>query len=43
MLKGDEKMITNKKKLVYLFNNHYINIVERSSGIKHEKLGSDIR
>ena len=34
MLKDDEKMITNEKKLVQLFNGHYINIVERSCGFK---------
>ena len=30
MLRDDEKMITDEKKLVQLFNDHYINIVERS-------------
>ena len=30
MLRDDEKMITDDKKLVQLFNDHYINIVERS-------------
>ena len=34
MLKDDEKMITTEKKLLQLFNGHYINIVERSCGFK---------
>ena len=34
MLKDDEKTITNEKKLVQLFTDHYINIVERSCGFK---------
>ena len=41
MLRGDEKMINNKKKLVQLFNEHYINIVERSCGFKPEKVEFD--
>ena len=41
MLRDDEKMITNKKKLVQLFNEHYINIVERSCGFKPEKVEFD--
>ena len=35
-------MITDEKKLVQLFNDHYINIVERSCGFKPEKLEFDI-
>ena len=42
MLRDDKKMITDKKKLVQLFNDHYINIVERSCGFKLEKLEFDI-
>ena len=43
MLRDDEKMITDEKKLVQLFNDHYyINIVERSSGFKPEKVDFDI-
>ena len=42
MLKDDEKMITDKKKLVQLFNNHYIKIVGQSCGIKPEKVDLDI-
>ena len=38
MLRDDEKMITDEKKLVQLFNDHYINIVERSYGFKPEKV-----
>ena len=34
MLRDDEKMITDKKKLVQLFNDHYINAVKRSCGFK---------
>lgn len=42
MLSGDEKMITNKKKIVQLFNDHYINIVGRSCGTKPNKVESDM-
>ena len=42
MLRDDEKMITDEKKLVQLFNNHYTNIVERSCGFKPEKVEFDI-
>ena len=38
MLRGDNKMITDDKRLPKLFNEHYINIVERSSGLKPEKI-----
>ena len=38
MLRGDNKVITNDKRLVKLFNEHYINIVERSSELKPEKI-----
>ena len=31
-------MITDDKRLAKLFNEHYINIVERSSGLKSEKI-----
>ena len=41
MLRNDKKMITDEKKLVQLFNDHYINIVERSCGFKPEKVGFD--
>ena len=39
----DEKMITDQKKLVQLFNDHYINIVERPCGFKPEKVEFDFR
>ena len=42
MLRDDKKMITDEKKLVQLFDNHYVNIVERSCGFKSEKVKSDI-
>ena len=42
MLREDEKIITDEKKLVQLFNDHYINIVERSCGFKPEKVEFDI-
>ena len=42
MLRDDEKMITDKKKLVQLFNDHYIKIVERSCGFKPEKVEFDL-
>ena len=38
MLRGDNEMITNDKCLANIFNEHYINIVERSSGLKPEKI-----
>ena len=41
MLRDDEKMITDEKKLVQLFNDHYINIAERSCGFKPEKVEFD--
>ena len=42
MLRDGEKMITDEKKLVQLFNDHYINIVGRSCGFKPEKVEFDI-
>ena len=42
MLRDDEKMITDEKKLVQHFNDHYINIVEQSCGFKPEKVEFDI-
>ena len=38
MLRGDNKMIPDDKRLAKLFNEHYINIVERSSGLEPEKI-----
>ena len=38
-LKLDNKVITEETKLVESFNNHYINIVEQSSGLKPAALG----
>ena len=38
MLRYDNEIITDDKHLVKLFNDHYINIVERSSGLKPEKI-----
>ena len=37
MLRGDNEMITDDKRLAKLFNEHYINIIEWSSGLKLEK------
>ena len=34
MLIQDEKIISNKHKLVKVFNKHYINILEKSGGQK---------
>ena len=42
MLRDNEKMIADEKKLVQLFKDHYINIVEWSSGVKPEKVEFDI-
>ena len=39
----DERMITDQKKLVQLFNDHYINIVERSCGLKPEIVQFDFK
>ena len=41
MLRDDEKMITDEKKLVQLFNDHYISIVEQSCGFKPKKVEFD--
>ena len=38
MLRGDNKMITDDKRSAKLFNEYCINIVERSSGLKPEKI-----
>ena len=38
MLRDDEKTITDQKKLVQSFNDHYITILERSCGFKPEKV-----
>ena len=38
MLRGGNKMITGDKRLAKPFNEHYINIVERSSGLKPEEI-----
>ena len=37
----DEEAITDQKKIVQLFNDHYINIVERSCGFKPQKVEFD--
>ena len=37
VLRDDEKMITDEKKSVQLFNDHCINIEERSCGFKPEQ------
>ena len=42
MLRDDKKMIIDEKKLVQLFKDHYINIVEHSCGIKPEKVDFNI-
>ena len=39
-LKNKKEIIADEKKLANLFNNHYINIVEISSGIKPETISS---
>ena len=38
MLINDDDMITDDKALVKTFNEHYINTVEWSSGLKPEKM-----
>ena len=42
VLRDDKKIITDEKNLAQLFNDHYINIVERSCSIKTEKVEFDI-
>ena len=42
ILRSDEKLIIDDKKLVQLFNDHYINIVQLPCGIEHEKDKFDI-
>ena len=37
MLRDGEKMITDEKKIVQLFNDHYINIVDQFCGFKPKK------
>ena len=34
MLKKDDSVVTKEKEIVEIFNNHYINIVEKSTGLK---------
>ena len=41
MLINDDEMVTDDKTLAKIFNEHYINIVERSSGLKPEKVEFD--
>ena len=41
MLVDDDEMVTDDKTLAKTFNEHYINIVERSSGLKPEKMEFD--
>ena len=42
MLRDDEKIITDEKKLVQPFNDHCISIAEWSCGFKPEKVELDI-
>ena len=41
MLINDDEMVTDDKTLAKTFNNHYIDIVKRSSGLKPEKMKFD--
>ena len=41
MIFDDKKIITNETELVVVFNNHYINIVEKSSGKKPRHAACD--
>ena len=41
MLINDDEMVTDDKALAKTFNEHYINIVEQSSGLKPEKTEFD--
>ena len=42
MLRDDKKIIIDETTLVQIFNDHYINTVEPSCGIKPEKIEFDI-
>ena len=42
ILRDDKKIIIDETTLVQLFNDHYINTVEPSCGIKPEKIEFDI-
>ena len=42
MLRADDKIITDGKKLVQFFNDHYIDIAERSCGFRPEQVEFDI-
>ena len=41
MIFDGKKIIANETELVEVFNNHYINIVEKSSGIKLRHVARD--
>ena len=41
MIRDDDEMITDDKRLVNLFNKHYTNIAKRSSGLKPGKIVCD--
>ena len=41
MLINDDEIVTDDKTLAKNFNEHYINIAERSSGLKSEKMEFD--
>ena len=41
MIFDGKKIITNETELVEVFNNHYINIVEKSSGKKSRHVAHD--
>ena len=41
MLINDDEMVTDDRTLGKTFNEHYINTVERSSGLKPEKMEFD--
>ena len=41
MILDDKKLITNETELVEILNNHYINIIEKSSGKKSGHVARD--
>ena len=41
MLMNDDEMVTDDETLAKTFNEHYINIIQRSSGLKREKMEFD--
>ena len=39
-IKHKDKIVTDNSKLSYIFDNHYINVIENSSGMPPENIGN---